>query len=161
VQFSGFSNAIMLWWCQSNLQRHSLRMGWPTRISWIASIGDQLTDSVGHYLGIKIKLPNVWFDKSKAPNQYTQGTVPPLNSHGDITEEDWSTQCNVKPQAHLLLALFTASTKMLFNMHLHLDTALLRHKRRCLIKSWVVIQIFGLVMSSAIKEQKTMLILVV
>jgi hypothetical protein len=43
------------------------------------------------------------------------------------------------PKRHLLLALFTAWTKMLFNMHLHLDTALLRHKRRCLIKSWVVI----------------------
>lgn len=43
----------------------------------------------------------MWFDKSKAPNQYTQGTVPPLNSHGDITEEDWSTQCKVKPQAPL------------------------------------------------------------
>jgi len=75
---------------------------------WIASIGDQYTDSVGLHSGIKIKLPNPWFDSSKAPNQFSLGHSPRLtrtlkdaNSIGKIPEEDWAIQCSSAGRAPL------------------------------------------------------------
>ena len=43
---------------------------------WVASIGDQYTDSVGLHSGLKIKLPNVWFDSSIVANHGSLGSRP-------------------------------------------------------------------------------------
>lgn len=102
VQFSGNLKCSCCDASRGNIAyKDILRKDWIEEygFSWIASIGDQLTDSVGHYSGIKIKLPNVWFDSSIVPNQYTQGKQPPLNNDGLIPEEKWPSQCAVKPQA--------------------------------------------------------------
>ena len=65
-------------------------------VSWVASVGDQFTDSIGWYSGIKVKLPNVWFDSSKIGNQFdgTSGTTPVLTPSGLIPEDDWATECS-------------------------------------------------------------------
>lgn len=101
VQFSGNLKCSC---CEGNnvAYKDILRKDWMEQygFSWIASIGDQYTDSVGHYSGIKIKLPNVWFDSSLVPNQYTQGTQVPTNDEtGLVFEEDWPEYCRVEPQA--------------------------------------------------------------
>ncbi|KAL7552332.1 hypothetical protein ACHAWF_015577 [Thalassiosira exigua] len=78
-----------------------LRKDWIDRqgVTWVASIGDMLTDSVGHYSGIRIKLPNFWFDSSIVPNQFTQGAHPPLNADGLVPPEQWAEYCPVNTQA--------------------------------------------------------------
>lgn len=100
VQFSGNLKCSC---CEGNnvAYKDILRKDWIEQygFSWIASIGDQYTDSVGHYSGIKIKLPNVWFDSSLLPNQYTQGTQVATNNDGLVFEEDWPQYCRVEPQA--------------------------------------------------------------
>lgn len=102
VQFSGSLKCSCCDNSSGNIAyKDILRKDWIDMhgLSWVASVGDQLTDSVGHYSGIKIKLPNVWFDSSMVPNQFTQGDEPKLNSNGFIVEEEWTKQCDVKPQA--------------------------------------------------------------
>ena len=42
---------------------------------------------------------SVWFDSAKAPNQWTQGATPVLNSDGAIPPDDWYAQCKVKSRA--------------------------------------------------------------
>jgi len=65
-------------------------------VEWVASVGDQYTDSIGWYSGIKVKLPNVWFDSSKVSNQFdgTSGKKPALTPSGLIPEKDWATECS-------------------------------------------------------------------
>jgi len=71
------------------------------RLNWVASVGDQYTDSVGLYSGIKVKLPNVWFDASVVPNPWSMGTTPNL-VNGSIREQDWSTSCSSQASTPLI-----------------------------------------------------------
>ena len=40
------------------------------KIYWLMSIGDQLTDSLGHHSGMKIEVPNQLFHSDVVPNQF-------------------------------------------------------------------------------------------
>ncbi|CAE7693457.1 unnamed protein product [Symbiodinium pilosum] len=42
-------------------------------VFWAMSIGDQFTDSAGTSAGMRVKLPNFWFDSSVVPNPMSNG----------------------------------------------------------------------------------------
>lgn len=42
-------------------------------IYWVMSVGDQLTDSAGSQSGVRVKVPNFWFDSSVVPNPQENG----------------------------------------------------------------------------------------
>ncbi|CAK9083339.1 Retrovirus-related Pol polyprotein from transposon TNT 1-94 [Durusdinium trenchii] len=42
-------------------------------IYWVMSVGDQLTDSAGSQSGVRVKVPNFWFDSSVVPNPQANG----------------------------------------------------------------------------------------
>ena len=43
------------------------------QIYWMMSVGDQLTDSAGLQSGVRVKVPNFWFDSSIVPNPQENG----------------------------------------------------------------------------------------
>ena len=70
-------------------------------VDWVASIGDQLTDSMGTYSGIKVKLPNVWFNSANVGNMFdgTSGKKARLNKEGLVFKADWDTSCSSEGHA--------------------------------------------------------------
>lgn len=64
---------------------------------WVMSVGDQYTDSLGHFSGFKVKLPNFFFDSSAFPNFMTQGNQPPFFPDGKLPADMCKKNCVAAP----------------------------------------------------------------
>lgn len=64
------------------------------RVYWVMSIGDQLTDSAGVQSGIRVKVPNFWFDSSVVANPQGNGGKIQLQPDRSFPED--SDQCKLK-----------------------------------------------------------------
>mmetsp|Transcript_27445 Transcript_27445/g.64561 ORF Transcript_27445/g.64561 Transcript_27445/m.64561 type:complete len:106 (+) Transcript_27445:546-863(+) len=88
------------------------------------SIGDQFTDSDGVASGLRVKLPNFWFDSSRVPNPLgnggkvhldEHGTFPPGNEHCELNcvigPDDACLEASLKDDAIYRTCSSTAWTK--------------------------------------------------
>lgn len=68
-------------------------------VFWVMSIGDQFTDSAGVASGLRVKLPNFWFDSSVVPNPLGNGGKVHLDDHGTFPpgNEHCELNCVVGP----------------------------------------------------------------
>jgi len=74
-------------------------------VTWVMSIGDQFTDSMGSHSGLKVKLPNVWFDSSAVPNAFSQGrNTRMLYEHWPNSTDTCKPNCVIPPSEECLLA---------------------------------------------------------
>ena len=54
---------------------------------WLMSIGDQLTDSLGHHSGVKILVPNQLFQSDIVPNQFAPWGKGKCDTHYTVAPD--------------------------------------------------------------------------
>eukprot|EP00928_Gymnodinium_smaydae_P032102 TRINITY_DN23339_c1_g1_i1.p1 TRINITY_DN23339_c1_g1~~TRINITY_DN23339_c1_g1_i1.p1 ORF type:complete len:220 (+),score=31.94 TRINITY_DN23339_c1_g1_i1:95-661(+) len=73
-------------------------------LTWIMSVGDQYTDSVGTNSGFKVKLPNFFFNSSEVSNALSQGREPELLPNGQLPPDMCNKNCVAAPSEDCLSA---------------------------------------------------------